>query len=219
MGIKPSGDNPIIVPPDNIQSRWGEFEADLDSAGQVAGDVNLETWSLADSANSRINLIPQGYCSAYQTQNINAAWGLSTLRKLPFKGRVGPAQGAHIDTSGGHVVFDEAGTWTVHALINCRGTGYPGNNDVRMYVSVRLPDGTIKHEKEVMVSANTNPASLTISQPFVIEEPGWYVGIWADTGRWRWWLGGTRYSGLTVIKAHQGHINPGDETVPDETET
>lgn len=55
MGIKPSGDNPIIVPPDNIQSRWGEWEADLDAAGQVAGEVNLETWSLANSANEWVS--------------------------------------------------------------------------------------------------------------------------------------------------------------------
>lgn len=55
MGIKPSGDNPIIVPPDNIQSRWGEWEADLDAAGQAAGEVNLETWSLANSANEWVS--------------------------------------------------------------------------------------------------------------------------------------------------------------------
>lgn len=55
MGIKPEGDNPIIVPPDNIQSRWGAWEADLDAAGQVAGEVHLETWSLANSANEWIS--------------------------------------------------------------------------------------------------------------------------------------------------------------------
>ncbi len=50
MGIKPSGDTPIIVPPDNPQNRWGEWEADLRETGEVAGEASAQTWSLADSA-------------------------------------------------------------------------------------------------------------------------------------------------------------------------
>lgn len=51
MGIKPSGDTPIIVPPDNVQSRWGEWEADIDHSGQVAGEVFAETHAIAESSN------------------------------------------------------------------------------------------------------------------------------------------------------------------------
>ena len=50
MGIKPSGDTPVIVPPDNPQNRWGEWEADLRETGEVAGGAASQTWSLADSA-------------------------------------------------------------------------------------------------------------------------------------------------------------------------
>lgn len=52
MGIKPSGTNPIIVPPDNVQNRWGEWEASIDTAGQQAGEVFAETHAIATSANS-----------------------------------------------------------------------------------------------------------------------------------------------------------------------
>lgn len=52
MGIKPSGSNPVIVPPDNTQTRWGEWEVSIDTAGQQAGEVFAETHAIATSANS-----------------------------------------------------------------------------------------------------------------------------------------------------------------------
>lgn len=52
MGIKPSGSSPVVVPPDNVQSRWGAWEASIDVAGQQAGEVFAETHAIATSANS-----------------------------------------------------------------------------------------------------------------------------------------------------------------------
>ena len=52
MGIKPSGSSPVVVPPDNVQSRWGAWEASIDVAGQRAGEVFAETHAIATSANS-----------------------------------------------------------------------------------------------------------------------------------------------------------------------
>ncbi len=67
MGIKPSGDNPVRVPPDNPQNRWGEYEAGLQEAGDEAGGVLNETWSLADAA----------------SQLAQAAWnGIETIGKI-----------------------------------------------------------------------------------------------------------------------------------------
>ena len=51
MGIKPTSGDHVVIPPDNTQSRWGEWEAELDDKGEVAGEVLSETWALADSAN------------------------------------------------------------------------------------------------------------------------------------------------------------------------
>ena len=52
MGIKPTSGDHVVIPPDNTQSRWGEWEAELDDKGEVAGEVLSETWALADSANN-----------------------------------------------------------------------------------------------------------------------------------------------------------------------
>ena len=54
MGIKPTSGDHVVIPPDNTQSRWGEWEAELDDKGEVAGEVITETWSLANSANTWI---------------------------------------------------------------------------------------------------------------------------------------------------------------------
>lgn len=51
MGIKPTSGDYVVIPPDNTQSRWGEWEAELDDKGEVAGEVITETWALANSAN------------------------------------------------------------------------------------------------------------------------------------------------------------------------
>ena len=51
MGIKPTSGDYVVIPPDNTQSRWGEWEAELDDKGEVAGEVLSETWALANSAN------------------------------------------------------------------------------------------------------------------------------------------------------------------------
>ena len=54
MGIKPTSGEHVVIPPDNTQSRWGEWEAELDDKGEVAGEVLSETWALANSANTWI---------------------------------------------------------------------------------------------------------------------------------------------------------------------
>lgn len=52
MGIKPTSGDHVVIPADNTQSRWGEWEAELDDKGEVAGEVLSETWALANSANT-----------------------------------------------------------------------------------------------------------------------------------------------------------------------
>src|SRR5699024_4600561 len=54
MGIKPTTGDHVVIPPDNTQSRWGDWEAELDDKGEVAGAVITETWALANSANTWI---------------------------------------------------------------------------------------------------------------------------------------------------------------------
>ena len=67
MGIKPKGTEYIVVPPDNPTTRWGDWEASLDGAGDTAGEVFAEPHAIATSAKSPAELAverAQGYITA-----------------------------------------------------------------------------------------------------------------------------------------------------------
>lgn len=169
------------------------------------------------SLSDRLDLIPFGFCSAYMDKNVNLEWGGNNLRLMPFKDQLAANRNAHVDTVKSGIVFDKAGTWTVHATLNCRGTAFTGDNNIRMWVSVRRPDNSIFSEKSVQSSPSTNPDTLTLSQPFVVPEAGYFVVVYAWSGRWRWWDGGTVNSGLTAVYQDKGFTNAGQDLVPDET--
>lgn len=197
---------------------------------QGLAGINLSGWfssindiglSIQDGQNAlatRLDLIPLGYCAAYMTQNINLAWGTDNLRRAPFKGKIGPSHGAHVDTANGGIIFDLPGTWTISALMNARDTGYTGSDIITMYVSVRRPDDSIYSEKVITSDPGVNSSGLSLTQPVVIPEAGYYVAVWVWSGRWRWWDGGTNKSGLTVLRSALETDNPGTTTVSDETQ-
>lgn len=211
-------------------ARGNVFENWIESIGRaLAGDVTPGFEPIYDgqlALANRVDLLDgvRGYCSAYQSLNINAAWsfGDNRRRDLPFDAPYGPAKGAHVDAAKKGIVFDETGLWTVHCLIHARDTAYtsgPGESDAAaMFVRIHKPDGTL--DTEAVVDAHTNKSvdSITATLPFLIPEPGYYVTIGCWTSRWRWWDGGTRYTRLSVVMNDNRTINPGAETVPDENQ-
>lgn len=176
--------------------------------------------------NARVDLLDEvrGYCAAYQSLNINAAWsyGDNRRRDLPFDKQIGPAKGAHVDKEKGGIVFEAPGLWDVFAIIHARSTGFTsgiGESDaVAMYVRIHKPDGTISSETVIDEYTSSSSGSVVAPLSFIIPEPGYYVTIGCWTSRWRWWDGGTRFTRLIVKKIDSGVDNPGAETVPDETQ-
>lgn len=174
---------------------------------------------------NRLDLLDgvRGYCSAYQSLNINAALSLGNNRRrdLPFGSPYGPSRGAHVDAAKGGIVFDEPGLWTVHCMIHARKTdfvagGFGEPDAAAMYVRIHQPNGVIDTETIVDAYSYNSSDSITATLPFVIPEPGYYVTIGCWTSRWRWWDGGTRYTRLSVVKSDNRAIEPGAPTVPDE---
>lgn len=210
-------------------TRGNVFENWIESIGRaLAGDVTPGFEPIRDgqlALANRVDLLDgvRGYCSAYQSLNINSAWSLGDNRRrdLPFDAPYGPAKGAHVDAAKGGIVFDETGLWTVHCLIHTRSTAAtpgPGETDASaMYVRIHQPDGTIASETVVDAYTSNSTDSITATLPFVIPEPGYYVTIGCWSSRWRWWDGGTRYTRLSVVMNDNRTINPGAPTVPDET--
>lgn len=233
MGIKPSGTTPIIVPQDNVQSRWGAYEASLDTAGSQAGEVFQETHAIATSANEtaglaydgqldlggRVDLLEgvQGYCAAYQSWNVNAEWGLDNWRWLPYDRPLGPAKNMNVDQSKGEIVLHTPGMFVVYAKAQARGTSFGGANFVYMDVVIMRPNGsTFTYTRvEKFVPPNQHQ-TVSVAWPFVVDFPGARVAVEVYSDNWRYWDGGTRYSTLHVIQHSNTSINPGSATVPDE---
>lgn len=212
-----------------VESRNHLFKDFIENiANALGGNAAPAFQPIADgqlALRERLDLLDgvRGYCAAYQTRNINAAWsyGDNRRRDLPFAAPYGPSKGAHVDAAKGGIVFDEAGLWTVHVMIHARSTGYAaggfGEPDaVAMYIRIHRPDGSIDTETVVDAYSRDEVTSVPATLPFVIPEPGYYVTIGCWTSRWRWWDGGTRYTRLAAVMNDNRTVNPGEETVPDE---
>ena len=163
----------------------------------------------------------RGYCQAYMSRNVNGEWGINNTRMLPFDAPLGPSRGAHVDAAKGGIVLDEPGLWTVSMLATGRSTSYTASwldtDSVRATVRVHRPDGSVYSQKTLQNLAGKAAVALTVSVPVVVDQPGFYITVEAYSSRWRWWDGGTRYSALAVVKHDDRVINPGADTVPDES--
>lgn len=160
-------------------------------------------------------------------------------RMLPYDRPVGPSKGAHVDDAG--IVFDQEGLWTVYVL--CRRKK-PSPNAASTYanpissVTAHVYDaagdpyanrnfavGTTDSDYRInsgdqRLSGSTyqdSDTSVTMVFPVVIPAPGYRVTVGVqDSQKNAWWLGGTDYSTLAVLKHDNRTENPGAATVPDE---
>lgn len=163
----------------------------------------------------------RGYCQAYMSRNVNGEWGTNNTRMLPFDAPLGPSKGAHVDAAKGGIVMDEAGLWTISLMCTGRWTAHTSSwldtDSVRVTLRVHRPDGSLYSQQLLQYLAGKSAVTPTVSVPVVVDQPGYYVTVEAYSSRWRWWDGGTRYSALAVVKHDSRLVNPGQETVPDES--
>lgn len=163
----------------------------------------------------------RGYCQAYMSRNVNGEWGTNNTRQLPFDAPLGPSKGAHVDAAKGGIVMDEAGLWTISLMCTARWTSYTSSwldtDSVRVTLRVHRPDGSVYSQKLLQYLAGKSAVTPTVSVPVTVDQPGYYVTAEGYSSRWRWWDGGTRYSALAVVKHDNRTINPGADTVPDES--
>lgn len=163
----------------------------------------------------------RGYCQAYMSRNVNGEWGTNNTRMLPFDVPLGPSKGAHVDATRGGIVMDEPGLWTISLLCTARQTSYTSSwldtDSVRVTLRVHRPDGSVYSQKLLQYLAGKSALTPAVSVPVTVDQPGFYITVEAYSSRWRWWDGGTRYSALAVVKHDDRVINPGADTVPDES--
>lgn len=246
MGVIPGGSRPVpegalpISGLDSLRDYDEQYVKDkargkVLGAAQDAKDVFFQDIlggysSVAEAADGQLDISDRidllmgirGYCQAYMGSNINGEWGTNNTRMLPFDKPLGPSKGGHVDSSKGAVVMDEAGLWSIHFMVTARWTSYTASwldtDSVRATVRIHRPDGTVYSSKIFQALSGKSATTLTASIPVVVPSPGYYITIEAYSARWRWWDGGTKFSALSVIKHDNSTVNPGTETVPDETQ-
>ena len=193
-------------------------------------DIEIRDGQLA--LNGRTDLLDgvRGYASAYQSLNVRSGpgWIFNGFkwRFLPFAGQLGPVKGAAVIPEG-MIRIDEPGLWTVYATIykdDVVGVG-PETVILDCYTAREL----IATEKEIpeekllrrMTSTDSgivgSPQTASITYSVVVDQAPAYVGVSAACVSDTWFLGGTLYSNLFVVKHDNRAINPGEKTVPNET--
>jgi hypothetical protein len=161
----------------------------------------------------------RGYCAAYQSLNINSEWNVlsSNDRYLPYDAPLGPSKGAHVEKNK-NIVMDEEGLWLVFVQAHARSTSFTGGNLSAIYVTVMSPSGAAIRDVVFDVPGGSDWTSLGGSFPVVVPEPGCWIRVRAWSGRWRWWDGGAKNAWMAVVKQDNRLVNPGSNTVPDETQ-
>ena len=206
MGIKPTSGNHVIIPPDNTQSRWGEWEAELDDKGEVAGEVITETWALANSANtiSEKNvkdvkllspLLDYGSCYVNPNNRVHGTgWAV-------FSEQIGPMRGCEMitDSQGGIRLLDK-GLWDIrlHLTADAFFQLPTQTMNVRIELRVYSPDGGL-YSVQSAADFTEEVLTQTIVSSVVVPDSGYRVRVYVTkmfSGRGI--LGGPKWSRLTV---------------------
>ena len=204
MGIKPTTGDHVVIPPDNTQSRWGEWEAELDDKGEVAGEVITETWALANSANERVDLLDpiMDFGQSYMPSGFN----FKGTGKLPFRNQRGPARGVRIENDGIRLLGK--GAWQIACCIRPSWILAISGTIVDVEIRCYRPDGTLyTYQKSTTATEGTH--SLELSADFVVPEPNYFVSVHVTKApSSRQFYGGWAVTRLAAKRWSSQFINP-----------
>ena len=204
MGIKPTSGDHVVIPPDNTQSRWGEWEAELDDKGEVAGEVLSETWALANSANERADLLDpiMDFGQSYMPTGMN----FKGTGKLPFRNQRGPARGVRIENDGIRLLGQ--GAWQISCCVRPSWVTPLSGTLVRVEIRCYSPNGTLYTFQEFTTGTIENH-SLELSADFVVPAPNYFVSAHVTrSASSRQFYGGWAVTRLAAKRWSSQFINP-----------
>ena len=204
MGIKPTTGDHVVIPPDNTQSRWGEWEAELDDKGEVAGEVLSETWALANSANERADLLDpiMDFGQSYMPTGLN----FSGTGKLPFRNQRGPARGVRIENDGIRLLGQ--GAWQISCSI--MASWVLAISGIAIWAEIRCyrPDGTLYTYQRHRTGTDSHH-TIDFSADFVVPDPNYFVSVHITTAASaRQFYGGWSITRLAAKRWSSQFINP-----------
>ena len=204
MGIKPTSGDHVVIPPDNTQSRWGEWEAELDDKGEVAGEVITETWALANSANERADLLDpiMDFGQSYMPAGLN----FRGTGKLPFRRQRGPARGVRIENDGLRLLGK--GAWQITSDIRPSWIVSIGQSYVYAEIRCYAPDGSLYTYQKFRTSLEWEH-TLTLGADFVVPGSNYFVSIHiTDAASNRQFYGGWAVTRLSAKRWSSEFVNP-----------
>ena len=204
MGIKPTSGDHVVIPPDNTQSRWGEWEAELDDKGEVAGEVITETWALANSANERADLLDpiMDFGQSYMPTGLN----FTGTGKLPFRNQRGPARGVRIENDGIRLLGK--GAWQISCCVRPSWILAISGTLVKVEIRCYRPNGTLYTYQEFTTGTDNNH-SLELSADFVVPDPNYFISAHVTrSASGRQFFGGYAVTRLAAKRWSSQFINP-----------
>ena len=204
MGIKPTSGDHVVIPPDNTQSRWGEWEAELDDKGEVAGEVLSETWALANSANERADLLDP--IMDFGQSYMPTGFRFTGTGKMPFRNQRGPARGVVIENDGLRLLGE--GAWQISCTVFA--SWVLAISGVAVIVEIRCysPTGTLYSYQKHRTGTDSNH-SIDFSADFVVPGPNYFISVHVtQAASSREFPGGWAITRLAAKRWSSQYINP-----------
>ena len=204
MGIKPTSGDHVVIPPDNTQSRWGEWEAELDDKGEVAGEVITETWALANSANERADLLDpiMDFGQSYMPAGLN----FTGTGKIPFRNQRGPARGVRIENDGIRLLGE--GAWQIACCVQPSWVLAISGTIIKVEIRCYKPDGTL-YTYQRFTTGSENHHSIEFSADFVVPAPNYFVSAHVTrAASGRQFFGGWAITRFAAKRWSSQFINP-----------
>ena len=204
MGIKPTSGDHVVIPPDNTQSRWGEWEAELDDKGEVAGEVITETWALANSANERADLLDpiMDFGQSYMPTGLR----FTGTGKLPFRNQRGPARGVRIENDGIRLLGE--GAWQISCTVFSSWVLAISGVGVMVEIRCYSPTGTLYSYQKHRTGTDSNH-SIDFSADFVVPGPNYFISVHVtQAASSREFPGGWAITRLAAKRWSSQFINP-----------
>lgn len=204
MGLKPISGEPGVIPSDNVQSRWGEWEAELEDKGEVAGEVLSETWALADSANNRVDLLDpiMDFGQSYMPTGL----GFSGSGRLPFRDQRGPARGVRIENNGIRLLGQ--GAWQITCEVKPSWIRLVTKRIVYR-INCYNPQGQLHTYQEFIDETSDETHTAAFGADFVVPGSDYFVAVHVySVGTGRGHLGGWASTRLVAKRWSSTYINP-----------
>ena len=204
MGIKPTTGDHVVIPPDNTQSRWGDWEAELDDKGEVAGEVITETWALANSANERADLLDpiMDFGQSYMPAGLN----FTGTGKIPFRNQRGPARGVVIENDGIRLLGE--GAWQIACCVQPSWVLAISGTIIKVEIRCYKPDGTL-YTYQRFTTGSENHHSIEFSADFVVPAPNYFVSAHVTrAASGRQFFGGYAVTRLAAKRWSSEFVNP-----------